>query len=244
MTKPHQYFLSGQTALTMVPAPVGREVRRAVPDHETPFFLSYARAKDGSRRPDVAHSSDQMTERFFRDLQEDIGQLISMRTGADIGFMDTGMRGGVRWVDELLHAAGTCQVLIALLSAPYLSCEWCGREWFAFKQRIPQKLPGTDASSRQGNIIPVIWAPVRFALPSPVSDEMIFSPTGDPDPDLPARYKANGVYGLMRMGREDSCRIITWQLAMLVSEVYYSQRLEVCEFQLEHLDNAFRGAPS
>jgi len=251
MTKPHQCFLSPQTTLTMVPASVGREVGRAVPDHGTPFFLSYARARNNSSRKGKISFSDQMARRFYFDLSENVGQLISRRTGADVGFMGTGeqdgfidteMQGGRHWVDELLHAAGICQVLIPLLSAPYLSRAWCGKEWCAFTRRNPQSLPGMEPLPRQGHIIPVLWAPVTFALPSPVSKELIFSPAGTPDPDLPARYEANGVYGLLRMGQEDSYQIIAWQLAMLISKVYHSQQLEFCEFTLESLDNVFQGA--
>jgi len=211
-------------------------------DHGTPFFISYARAWGGSGNPDAAHPSDLMARRFYFDLSENVGQLISRKTGAEIGFMDTGMQGGMNWVDELLDAAGTCQVLIPLLSAPYLSREWCGMEWCAFSRRRVRRLPGAGAPPSQGHIIPVRWAPLPFALPSPVSEEMIFSPTGDPDPELPAKYKANGVYGLLRMGREDSYQIIVWQLAKLISKVYHSQRLSARKLRLEDLKNVFQEA--
>jgi hypothetical protein len=225
----------------MGPAPAGREVGRTVADHGTPFFLSYARAREGAGNPGAARFSDLMAERFYFDLSENVGQLIIRETGADIGFMDTGMQGGMHWVDELLHAAGTCQMLIPLLSVPYLSREWCGMEWYAFSQRSVQRLAG--AFPNQGWIIPVRWAPVPPELPSPVSDEMIFSPTGKPDPELPAQYEVNGVYGLLRMGQEDSYQIIVWQLAMLVAKIYHSQRLKARRFRLEELQNAFQGAP-
>lgn len=214
-----------------------------VPNLETPFFVSYARARDGSGSPGAAHFSDQMTRQFFLDLCEDVGQLVSRTTGADVGFMDMGTQGGMHWLDELLHAAGTCQVLVALVSAPYLSSEWCGKEWFAFSRRTPQPVPGVAPSPRQGHIIPVIWAPVPFLLPLPVSAEMIFSPTGTPKPELPAEYRANGVYGLLRMERKDSYQIVVWQLAMLISRIYHSQLLELREFKLEDLYDVFHGKP-
>lgn len=213
-----------------------------MPDHGTPFFLSYARARDGAGTQGMAHFSDLSTTRFFFDLCEDLGQLISRTPGADVGFMDTRTHGGVHWFEELLDAAGTCQVLIALLSAPYLSSEWCGKEWCAFTRRTSQTLAGMDGSPHQGHIIPVCWAPVRFTLPSAVQEEMIFSPTGAPNPELPAEYKANGIYGLLRMGREDSYKIIVWQLAMLISKVYHSQRLRTRKFQPDELYNIFDGA--
>jgi hypothetical protein len=217
-------------------------VRRALSDHGTPFFLSYARADDGASSAGEAHRSDQMAERFFFDLSENVGQLISRRTGADIGFMDTRVQGGMQWVDELLHAAGTCQVLVVLLSAPYLSSKWCGLEWCAFSKRTVQRPAGTTSFRREGWIIPVRWAPVRLPLPSLVSEDMIFSPANRPDPDLPAQYRADGVFGLLRMGQEDSYQIIAWQLAKRISKIYYNQRLRSRRFRLEDLENVFEGA--
>jgi hypothetical protein len=213
-----------------------------MPNQETPFFLSYAQARDSSGNPGVPHFSDQMTRQFFLDLSEDVGQLISRTTGADVGYMDTGAQGGTHWIDELLHAAGTCQVLVALVSAPYLSSGWCGKEWCAFSRRTPRSVDGTAVATRQGHIIPVLWAPIPFALPPPVGAEMIFSPTSAPKPELPAEYKANGVYGLLRMEQKDSYRIVVWQLARLIAKVYYSQVLEPLELRLEDLFDVFQGA--
>jgi len=231
---------------TMVQAPVGQEVERTVPDDEslsTPFFLSYAHAEEGSLTAGAAHHSDLMAEQFFSDLSEDVGQLISLTMGAEIGFMDVGMRGGMQWTDELLHALGTCQVLIPLLSAPYLRSEWCGKEWYAFSRRSVNKREGRNATPRQGCIIPVIWAPFPYALlPSPVSEDMIFMPTSKPDSQLPAQYRENGIFGLLRMGREDSYHIIVWQLAMHVSKVYHSQQVEPQVFRLEDLHNIFESS--
>lgn len=217
-------------------------MRRALSDHGTPFFLSYAHAEDGPSSAGEAHHSDQLAERFYFDLRENVGQLISRRTGADLGFMDTRIQGGMRWTDELLHAAGTCQMLIALLSAPYLSSKWCGMEWCAFSRRSVQRPPGTKSFRREGWIIPVRWAPVPFPLPAPVSEDMIFSPASKPDPDLPAQYRADGVFGLLRMGQEDSYQIIAWQLAKRISSVYHNQRLRSRRFRLEDLENVFQEA--
>jgi hypothetical protein len=213
-----------------------------VPDNGTPFFLSYARARGDAGTQGMAHFSDLYTSRFFFDLCEDLSQLISRTPGADVGFMDTRTYGGVHWREELLHAAGTCQVLVALLSAPYLSSEWCGKEWCAFSRRTSRALSGMDGSLHQGHIIPVRWAPVRFSLPSVVKEEMIFSPSEAPDPELPAEYKANGIYGLLRMGREDSYKIIVWQLAMLISRIYHGRRLRTRKFDIDELCNVFNGA--
>jgi hypothetical protein len=217
-------------------------VGRVSPDHGTPFFLSYAHAETTSSSTGEAHYSDQMAERFFFDLSENVGQLISRATGADIGFMDTRIRAGMQWADELLYAAGTCQMLIALLSAPYLNSKWCGIEWCAFSRRTAQRVSKTSSARPMGWIIPVRWAPIAFPLPSPVSEDQIFSPTGNPNPDLPAQYREDGIFGLLRMGQEDSYKIIVWQLAKLLSRIYHSQRLRSRRFSLESLENVFQEA--
>jgi hypothetical protein len=71
---------------------------------------------------------------------------------------------------------------------------------------------------------------------------MIFMPTSKPDPQLPAQYRENGIFGLLRMGREDSYHIIVWQLAMHVSKVYHSQQVEPQVFRLEDLHNIFESS--
>jgi TIR domain len=244
MTKPYKCFPGVHLILTIVMTRAGREVGRAVPDDRTPFFLSYARARDGAGNRGRTHDSDKWTSEFFIHLSDDVAQLIPRTPGADIGYMDTGTQGGADWEEELLHAAGTCQVLVALLSAPYLSSEWCGMEWFAFSQRASRAAPGRSAAPRQGHIIPVRWAPIEYALPSPVKQAMIFSPTAEPDPELPTQYKANGIYGLRQMGLKDPYKIVVWQLALHISRIYHNRRLAFREYRREDLRNAFNGAGS
>lgn len=214
-----------------------------VPVRGTPFFLSYARAREGSAHPGTARSPDLIAERLYDDLRENLGQLIALPTGADIGFIDRGMWGGTNWPSELAHEMGTCQVLVALVSAPYLSSEWCGREWYAFTNRVTRPLPGGQASGHQGCVIPVRWAPVEFGS-TPVSEDMFFSPDSAPEPDLPELYRQNGVFGILRMGLEDHYQIIAWQLSMLIAKVYHSLYLEPRNFRPEDLKSAFEpGAP-
>ena len=45
-----------------------------------PFLLSYARANANSAQPGAARHSDQMAERLFYDLTENLGQLIVLPT--------------------------------------------------------------------------------------------------------------------------------------------------------------------
>ena len=76
-----------------------------------------------------------------------------------------------------------------------------------------------------------------------MKEELIFSPTGTPDRGLPGEYAAHGLYGLLRMGREDSYQIITWQLAVTVAKVYSNLQLKFREFKVEDLRNVFNERP-
>jgi TIR domain len=214
---------------------MGWEVGRAVFDQETPFFLSYAHA--GS-------DSDQQAQHFFEELRGDVEPLMGLPVGSDMGFMDVvGLRGGMQWRPELIRALGSCQVLVALLSVPYLRSEWCGKEWHAFSLREPEPAPGAIASPNQGCIVPVRWAPIPFELPSVVKDEVtVFTPEPTrQDLDLPRRYTREGVFGLRHTGQEDSYREVVWQLAKLIQRIYYSRRLKPREFQPDELADVFQG---
>jgi hypothetical protein len=210
-------------------------VGSAVPEVETPFFVSYAH---------TGTDSDQKAEQFFNDLCADVAPLVDLPAGADMGFIDAvGLRGGMHWRPELIRALGSCQVLIALLSVPYLRSDWCGREWHAFSLRDKDPLPGTKASPHQGWIIPVRWAPIPFDLPAVVNDEMIFRPQPTRrEPDLSARYEQEGLFRLLQAGEEDSCGEIVWQLAKLIQKIYYSQRLRPREFKSHELIDVFHGS--
>jgi len=179
-------------------------------------------------------------EKFFHDLAENVGELISPPTGVPAGFMDREMGGGMQWTDELIHAVGTCHNLVALLSPRYLKSEWCGKEWDGFARRAVRKLEGAKASPRQGCIIPVRWVPFPTVLPHPVRTRLVYSPTRDLDPLAPTHYEQNGILGLLQVSRLKKCyEIVTWQLAMHIADIYHSQRTEVRFFDPAELNNAF-----
>ena len=244
MKKQHHHFLSSQFALNIGPAPVGWEVGCVVHDDDdygSPFFLSYARAAEGSVGASEANDPAGHVEEFFQDLAENVSQLIYLRADVSAGFMDQEMRGGMQWTDELIHAVGTCQVLVALLSVRYLKSDWCGMEWHAFSQRTVRRLEGANASPNQGCIIPVKWAPLPSALPQKISPQLIFSPTRGDNPRTPRHYQQNGLFGLKKLrSLRDSYEIVTWQLAMLIARIYHSQRTEVRNFEPSELRNIFR----
>jgi TIR domain-containing protein len=211
-------------------------------NEETPFFLSYPRtdAKSGGRGG--PRSSDQLVRTFFEELCDEIAPLVHLQYGSDMGFMDVeGLPGGMNWHPELIHALGTCQMLVSLLSAPYLKSEWCGREWHAFTLRNRTTVNGANASVYQGCIIPVLWAPIAFEVPAVIKDHVsIFLPKPTRrDPDLPRLYEQRGIFGLMRAREEEAVSEIVWQLAQLIQKIYYGQRLEPRDFEPQELINIF-----
>ncbi len=167
-----------------------------------------------------------------------------------MGFFDAeGLRTGVRWRDELTDALGQCQVLVALLSVPYLDSEWCGKEWHAFTLREREPLPGVTGFRNQGPIIPIRWAPIPFDLPPVVKDEaQFFKPQSSKDQqsvrvqqDLAERYEEEGIFGLLRKGQIDAFRSVVWDLAKSIQQIYYNQLLKPREINPGQLRNVFEG---
>ncbi len=208
---------------------------------ETPFFLSYPRSVTqaigrGDNRPDFHY-----VQVFFEALCADVAQLVHLPSGSDRGFMDTeGLPGGMNWPEELIRALGSCQVLVGLLSMPYLMSDWCGQEWHAFALR--HKELSTGASPNQGGIIPVRWAPLVGSPPAVLTNHVnVFHPKDHQKiPNLRQRYNEVGIFRLMQEGEEDAVGEIVWQLARHIQEIYYSQRLEPRRFMPGELVNVFR----
>jgi hypothetical protein len=214
---------------------VGREVVNAA---LRPFFLSYAHA---------GQESNEAAQRFYDELCGDLQPLVALPVGTSLGFFDTeGLRPAMRWRRELVAELGSCQVLVALLSVPYLRSEWCGKEWHAFTLRERELVPSATFARNQGCIIPVRWAPIPFELPRQVSDEVqIFRPKSTKNqPDLPQRYDEEGIFGLLRQSEREAFRDVVWDLAKCIQQIYYSQRLMPREFSQDELRNIFEDGAS
>jgi hypothetical protein len=174
------------------------------------FFLSYAHVNPN--RGEVA--------RFFEDLSIDVNELIGGSAGVDPGFIDTVMGGGERWSPELLRATGTCQVFVPLISTSLVNSTWCGMEWHAFARR-PRFRRADRRPDNATGIVPVRWSPTELDdLPPVVQKIQWFSPGRPPDPQLPARYEQEGVYGLLRLGMNDEYRAVVWRLAQHVVAIF------------------------
>jgi hypothetical protein len=234
-----RYLCPSRSPIPWGPAPVGWEEACALDDDDdygSPFFLSYAHVTGDPAGPGEALDPDGLVSKFFYDLVGNVVHMIPPRAGVPAGFMDRRMRPGVQWTGELLHAAGTCQILVALLSASYLESKWCRMEWHAFSLREVRRAAGAKVSPRQGCIVPVIWAPIHFELPEHIQLTEIFSPTYEPEPQAPGHYERYGVAGLMKMHRLSECyEIVMWQLAMHIAHIYHNQRTEHRKFEVEEL---------
>lgn len=202
------------------------------------FFLSYAH--EAQREHDVPRGRNRWFAKFFNDLSENVAELISREPGSDPGYMDMSIPYGDHWNANLLHAVGTCQVFVALLSRPYFRSEWCGMEWYAFSQRKVTGR-GSAGSSNQTAIVPVIWAPFRDEdVPSAVSPVQRFSPRGLPD-EVRAQYEADGVFGLLKMSVDHAYPMVIWRLARHIADIHYAHRVEPNVLLDTELCDSFRG---
>jgi TIR domain len=214
---------------------------RGVPDEVRPraplFFLSYAHATHRDE-------PNQFVVKFFEDLSQDVAELVGRPAGsADPGFIDLSMAGGTRWRSEVLEVVGTCKVFVALLSDPYVASPECGMEWYAFSRRKVARNSRTGSGHETG-IIPVLWTPVPDdRLPRIIRDVQRFSPRGLPDVNIPARYAAEGVYGLMLMGQETLYRGVVWRLAQSIAEFHFGNDVSPLVLGRGDLHDIFRERP-
>ncbi|WP_326583021.1 TIR-like protein FxsC [Streptomyces sp. NBC_00481] len=160
-------------------------------DNRPYFFLSYAHTPPwgpGGGDP------DHWVHVLFRDLCDHIMALTDLPAGAAAGFMDREMRSGDGWPDKLSENLSLCRVFVPLFSPRYFTSEMCGREWYAFNERIVQAK--TAGAGDVPAIVPALWTHVPFdQLPDSVRHIHIeHSPFGE-------RYLAHGIYGLIKLKR-------------------------------------------
>lgn len=202
------------------------------------FFLSYAHSQLFKRNMGEARERNWRFTQFFRDLSEDLAELVSRPTGSDPGYMDRSISESERWTSELLKAIGICQIFVALLSPVYFGSSWCGLEWHAFSRR--RVLSYTqEETSNQTAIVPVIWAPVRDQdVPAVAKEVQWFYPRDVPTANIALQYESDGVVGLLQ--RDDvAYKWVVWQLAQRIAEIHYSHRVEPRSFQFGGLRNVF-----
>ncbi|MFF1679933.1 TIR-like protein FxsC [Streptomyces sp. NPDC058256] len=165
--------------------------RERASDNRPYFFLSYAHTPPwGPHGGDPDH----WVHVLFTDLCDHIMALTDLPAGAPAGFMDREMRSGDGWPEKLSENLATCRVFVPLFSPRYFTSESCGREWFAFNERI-LRARATGASAGTA-IVPALWTHIDFAqLPDSVRHIHVdHGAFGD-------RYAANGIYGLIKLNR-------------------------------------------
>ncbi|WP_367320208.1 TIR-like protein FxsC [Streptomyces sp. HUAS ZL42] len=184
--------------------------RERYPDNRPYFFLSYAHTPPWGPG---AGDPDHWVNVFFQDLCNHIYQLTDLPAGAPAGFMDREMRSGEGWPDKLSENLANCRVLVPLFSPRYFSSEMCGREWFAFNERVLRaRATGAGAGSV---IVPALWTRVDFTdLPDSVR-HIHLDPASFGD-----RYATNGIYGLIKLRRlRDEYEEVVFRLAQRIVEV-------------------------
>ncbi|MEU3184784.1 TIR-like protein FxsC [Streptomyces sp. NPDC006923] len=108
---------------------------------------------------------------FFEDLCQEIIRITTLSRD-HLGYNYAEMRAAMKWRRELSEALGSCKVFIPLYSPRYFASEFCGKEWWAFSQRLEQYAASTPAPE-PNMIFPVIWEGVfhdRVRLPKTAAD--------------------------------------------------------------------------
>ncbi|MEV0735204.1 FxsC protein [Streptomyces sp. NPDC050549] len=121
------------------------------------FFLSYARKDD----------RDEFVKRFYDDLVLELRR-IGADPAAQPPFRDVERLGlGADWARVLGMAVGHCRAFVALYSPTYLSSEYCGKEWTAFRERLQEYRRETEIDVPA--LVPVLWAPMDGEVPDEIA---------------------------------------------------------------------------
>jgi hypothetical protein len=189
------------------------------------FFVSHANATGIAGASRVAEA-DQLFVDFFGELSQHVNELHYRRSGADPGFMDLTMEGGLAWEREVLKAVGTCHVFVALLSSPYVNHKWCGLEWCAFRLRRSWRLDMDGWTETNECIVPVLWAPLSdAAMPPAVLEVERFSPPPLRAGKLASAYREQGLRGL-KITDPASYAAAVWWLALEIKQKLDDYRVE------------------
>ncbi|WP_308010916.1 TIR-like protein FxsC [Streptomyces sp. AC495_CC817] len=191
------------------PRPLPRATSTAV-DNRPYFFLSYAHTPFSG--PDGS-DPDHWVYTLYKDLCTDVLAITAHPPGAPAGFLDREMRSGESWPDRLSENLAHCRVFVPLYSPRYFSSDICGREWFAFDERIREA-----RNAGLGDIpaiVPVLWTGMDLGgLPESVRHiQVAHSGFGD-------LYSSHGIYGLIKLKRlRDEYQEIVFNLAQRIVQV-------------------------
>ncbi|WP_161790197.1 TIR-like protein FxsC [Streptacidiphilus carbonis] len=179
-------------------------------DNRPYFFLSYAHTPSwGAGNGDPDH----WVHILFADLCENIMHLTDLPAGAPVGFMDRELRSGDGWPEALSQNLAVCRVFVPLFSPRYFASKMCGREWFAFNERILRTRAGGGGAVPA--IVPALWTRVELdQLPDSVRHIHIDHAA------IGARYAEEGIYGLIKLNRlQDEYQETVLRLAQRIVRV-------------------------
>jgi hypothetical protein len=230
----------------------------AVPNNDTipRFFFSYSRADGGN-----------YLDKFFEDLRFEVGDLLgegieraNARTEAaklaKIGFRDReGVKTGEEWKKKIAAAMQHAGVLVCVYSANFFSPrrlhEFCGREFEAFLQRLPDAFytpfgPGRFQLEGYDNILAVLWVShldlTNGRLPPPVLRQITWAlDKAEEDADLNGEYLRKGMQRIA-MRRSGTYLDIVRYLARRIVE-FEPLRPGESVADIEKLRNAFWDDP-
>ncbi|MEW1771993.1 TIR-like protein FxsC [Streptomyces sp. NPDC086777] len=186
------------------------------PDNRPYFFLSYAHTPAWS--PDSG-DPDHWVRVLYNDLCSHIMTLTDLPAGSPAGFMDREMRSGDGWPEKLSENLATCRVFVPLYSPRYFSSEMCGREWYAFHERMLNAR--TSGAATASAIVPALWTRLDMReLPYSVRHIHV-------EPLLErGRYLSNGIYGLIKLSRlRDEYDETVYGLAERIVQAAHETRL-------------------
>jgi FxsC-like protein len=204
------------------------------------FFFSYACAN-------AVGKADAYVSKFFEDLEFEIRHKAQPPAVGEIGFRDWDtIVTGENWQQKLSSAVSTCKVFIPLYSPTYFTREACGKEWYAFTERL------AEHAKRSANplelpplIMPVWWAPVdlqKFCLPPSITSlQYTFTHLGQ-EYEFGQKYEDQGLLQLLQLDDPDY-KIFVTRFAKRMRDVCNAHALTDGQaLAWNELSNAFQPA--
>jgi hypothetical protein len=191
-----------------------------------PFMISY-------NRPAAPTEADRAPiTRLIRDLNH---HLSHYDKSAGAGIFDREIPIGVPWKVRLARYLANSRVFVPLLSPPFFQSDWCGKEWWVFRQREVVARP--PLGQEEPAVVPIIWVPI--------ADREMHSDFRSLQYDnlhLPSSYRTEGLFALqMRDRNDDAYRMSVNHIAKRISDVLKYTTIEPGRiFDLDTVPNRFR----
>ncbi|MFD4232123.1 TIR-like protein FxsC [Streptomyces sp. NPDC058545] len=137
-------------------------------------------------------NADTWVERFFHDLCGHVMAMTDLPADIPVGVMDREIRSVKGWSERLGAGLASCRVFVPLFSPRYFASERCGKEWYAFEQRVIHHRARSNQSVAA--MVPALWVPVPISqLPAP-AERLQFNYR-----DFGDRYVSDDLYGLIKL---------------------------------------------